>query len=102
MNITILSLSQIPSRLFPTVFAICFLLYFNSACLAQPSVEKEADFVQGRREMVEKDLRGRGIKDARVIEAMTLVPRHLFVPERQRAEAYDDHPLPIGKGQTIS
>jgi protein-L-isoaspartate(D-aspartate) O-methyltransferase len=52
--------------------------------------------------MVERDLRGRGIKDERVLAAMNTVPRHLFVPERLRDAAYDDRPLPIGDGQTIS
>ena len=45
---------------------------------------------------------GRGITNARVLAAMGKVPRHEFVPERLRAQAYDDHPLPIGYGQTIS
>lgn len=52
--------------------------------------------------MIERDLKGRGITDPRVLAAMEVVPRHLFVPERQRAAAYDDRPLPIGEGQTIS
>jgi protein-L-isoaspartate(D-aspartate) O-methyltransferase len=52
--------------------------------------------------MVEKDLRARGIKDSRVLQAMNRVPRHLFVDDRQRALAYEDRPLPIGEGQTIS
>jgi len=45
---------------------------------------------------------GRGLTNARVLAALGRVPRHEFVPERLRAEAYDDHPLPIGHGQTIS
>jgi protein-L-isoaspartate(D-aspartate) O-methyltransferase len=52
--------------------------------------------------MIERDLKGRGIKERRVLAAMEAVPRHLFVPEAQRAAAYDDRPLPIGSGQTIS
>ncbi len=52
--------------------------------------------------MVERDIKGRGVKDPRVLAAMEAVPRHLFVPEAQRAAAYDDRPLPIGAGQTIS
>ena len=52
--------------------------------------------------MIERDLKRRGITDPRVLAAMEAVPRHLFVPERQRAAAYDDRPLPIGEGQTIS
>ena len=52
--------------------------------------------------MVEEQLRRRGISDQRVLDAMARVPRHLFVPEAERDEAYGDHPLPIGHGQTIS
>jgi protein-L-isoaspartate(D-aspartate) O-methyltransferase len=52
--------------------------------------------------MVERDLKGRGIKDPRVLAAMAAIPRHEFVPEKQRAAAYEDRPLPIGAGQTIS
>src|SRR2546427_2089746 len=53
-------------------------------------------------EMIEKQLRGRGINDAAVLAAMASVPRHEFVPEEVRSHAYDDLPLPIGGGQTIS
>lgn len=52
--------------------------------------------------MVDEQLRARGIRDARVLDAMARVPRHLFVPEGARTEAYGDYPLPIGHGQTIS
>lgn len=52
--------------------------------------------------MVEVDIRGRGIRDEQVLRAMRKVPRHLFVPERFRENAYEDHPIPIGEGQTIS
>jgi protein-L-isoaspartate(D-aspartate) O-methyltransferase len=62
-----------------------------------------ADPYQAKRSaMIETDLKGRGIKDARVLKVMAEVPRHLFVGERQRDQAYADHPLPIGEGQTIS
>jgi protein-L-isoaspartate(D-aspartate) O-methyltransferase len=52
--------------------------------------------------MVDSQLRDRGISDSRVLAAMLRVPRHEFVPEPYRAHAYEDHPLPIGDGQTIS
>lgn len=52
--------------------------------------------------MVARQLRARGIRDERVLEAMSRVPRHEFVRCENRDEAYDDHPLPIGEGQTIS
>lgn len=55
-----------------------------------------------REEMIEKQLRRRGIQDAAVLAAMAAVPRHEFVSEDVRAHAYDDLPLPIGSGQTIS
>lgn len=55
-----------------------------------------------RREMVAHDLRERGIRDTRVLTVMGEVPRHLFVDKRYRDQAYADHPLPIGEGQTIS
>ena len=55
-----------------------------------------------RQRMVDDDLRGRGIADERVLQAMLRLPRHEFVPEAYRSQAYEDHPLPIGEGQTIS
>ena len=55
-----------------------------------------------RERMVRVQLAARGIHDRRVLEAMLDVPRHEFVPEALRDRAYEDHPLPIGAGQTIS
>ncbi len=52
--------------------------------------------------MVEEQIARRGVRDARVLAAMAAVPRHLFVPEALRDRAYEDGPLPIGEGQTIS
>lgn len=52
--------------------------------------------------MVSRQLRGRGIRDQRVLQAMLEVPRHEFVAPEFRHQAYDDRPLPIGAGQTIS
>lgn len=60
------------------------------------------EFAQQRQEMIEKQLRRRGVTDARVLAAMAVVPRHQFVPEELRSRAYEDLPLPIGAGQTIS
>lgn len=59
-------------------------------------------FTSARLEMIETQLRARGILDPRVLDAMSRVPRHEFVPLARRAEAYQDHPLPIGESQTIS
>lgn len=55
-----------------------------------------------RERMIESDIVGRGITDANVIDAMRRVPREEFVRKEQRRQAYDDAPLPIARGQTIS
>lgn len=54
------------------------------------------------RAMIERQLRGRGIRDQGVLRVMSAVPREKFVPKELRNSAYDDRPLPIGYGQTIS
>ena len=64
--------------------------------------EKEDRFLFARWGMVERDLKGKGIKDERVLGAMGQVPREEFVPEKYQGQAYADCPLPIGMGQTIS
>lgn len=55
-----------------------------------------------REDMVEFQIRSRGVRDERVLAAMRKVPRHVFVPENWERAAYEDRPLPIGEGQTIS
>ena len=59
-------------------------------------------FAEQRRTMVDKQIRGRNISNEAVLSAMLAVPRHLFVPADYLNQAYEDHPLPIGYGQTIS
>ena len=63
---------------------------------SEPTLETQ------RQQMVRVQLAERGIRDQRVLAAMGAVPRHEFVPEDARARAYEDHPLAIGEGQTIS
>ena len=58
--------------------------------------------IAARRKMVERDLKGRDITDPKVLEIMGRVPRQLFVDSSLASQAYADHPLPIGEGQTIS
>jgi len=70
--------------------------------LAMAAPSADDPFRSARRNMVENDLRARGIRDARVLKVMAEVPRHLFVTPRLRDRAYSDHPLPIEEGQTIS
>ena len=59
-------------------------------------------YAKQRRRMVESQIRARGIREPRVLKAMETVPRHLFVNEALRDQAYNDSPLPIDGGQTIS
>lgn len=63
---------------------------------------EEERYAEARHQMVERQLRRRGIVDESVLRAMAEVPRHRFVDEAYRERAYDDYPLPIGAGQTIS
>jgi protein-L-isoaspartate(D-aspartate) O-methyltransferase len=68
-----------------------------------PAPESEGDSRARERErMVREQIEARGVKDPKTLEAMRSVPRHLFVPPEMARQAYDDHPLPIGHGQTIS
>lgn len=62
----------------------------------------ENDFARARQNMVNNQIQARGVSDERVLEAMRKVPRHSFVPENLQHRAYQDEPLPIGHGQTIS
>ena len=64
--------------------------------------KSELDYESLRHRMVEHQLRRRGIKDERVLKVMSEIPRHLFVPENSRVSSYEDYPLPVGEGQTIS
>lgn len=84
-------------------FLIFLILIFVNVIAFSADIAMSADvFEKRRQEMVEKDIKARGIKDQRVLDAMLTVPRHLFVDENQRNKSYNDHPLPIGEGQTIS
>jgi protein-L-isoaspartate(D-aspartate) O-methyltransferase len=84
----------------PISALICYLgTMVPTPALAQGN---PAEMAKRRREMVEAQIRSRGISDGRVLAAMGDVPRHLFVPDALRAQAYEDYPLPIGSQQTIS
>jgi protein-L-isoaspartate(D-aspartate) O-methyltransferase len=67
-----------------------------------PAQTPAPDFATARQRMVDTQLRPEGIRSDAVLKAMAEVPRHLFVPQELRDRAYDDTPLPIGLGQTIS
>ncbi len=66
------------------------------------SVQDSDAYVKKRKRMVAEQLAGRDITDRKVLEAMAQVPRHLFVSPAYRGQAYEDYPLPIDEGQTIS
>ena len=67
------------------------------------AAHSQPDPYEARRlQMVKHDIEARGVKDALVLKAMRKVQRHLFVEEALWPKAYNDHPLPIGDGQTIS
>ncbi len=66
------------------------------------SPEVTDPFTEERENMVRKQIEARGIQNHAVLQAMRKVPRHLFLPENYRNMAYDDMPLPIGEGKTIS
>ncbi len=75
----------------------------NAISVGEQQVELNQDeYSKERRDMVEKQIRARGVTDDKVLKAMRKVPRHLFVPDAQRKYAYADTPLPIGLNQTIS
>ncbi|MGD2062453.1 MAG: protein-L-isoaspartate(D-aspartate) O-methyltransferase [Nitrospirota bacterium] len=81
-----------------TVLVAVLLIGVGRASLATEDTGRAAD----RMEMVAEQIVRRGVDEPRVLAALRAVPRHRFVPERLRAAAYDDNPLPIGYGQTIS
>jgi protein-L-isoaspartate(D-aspartate) O-methyltransferase len=84
-----------------TAAIVAAFCYFGSVSAVAQSAGN-AGQAKLRREMVEAQIRARGISDGKVLSAMGDVPRHLFVPEGLREQAYDDNPLPIGAEQTIS
>lgn len=101
MSTTILSLN--PNRK-PSLLATLLSFFLPALALVDAAqVERNKDqFVRARRAMIERDLMTRGIRDARVLVAMGSIERELFVPEKLRSLAYEDRPLSIGEGQTIS
>jgi protein-L-isoaspartate(D-aspartate) O-methyltransferase len=86
-------------RFLPYVTLGLFILTMYNPAVAQPQPDP---FEARRLQMVEQDIEARGVKDALVLKAMRKVQRHLFVEQSLWPKAYNDHPLPIGDGQTIS
>lgn len=92
--------AQIDARLQAGIFIIP-LLWMLLLFLPMENMNAQ-DYQEEREEMVQSQLRARGVKSGRVLDAMRTVPRHLFVPEKVASLAYSDRPLAIGHEQTIS
>jgi len=98
------------ARAWSFALAALLILYGVSPCCTDPLVRQAArpaasspdEFQEARERMVREQIEARGVQDARVLEAMRKVLRHLFVPPAEQGYAYVDSPLPIGYGQTIS
>jgi protein-L-isoaspartate(D-aspartate) O-methyltransferase len=87
----------------PFFWLILMALPWPSRCSGAPEPNLQQDpFDAARREMVSEQIAARGIKDPNVLRALRQVPRHLFVPVDEQRHAYEDRPLTIGYGQTIS
>ncbi len=104
MNIALVSL---------TLLSCCFLVIYLPGCVEEKSLHSPKILLENlstdieqfeieRKQMVESQIRGRGIQDERVLAAMSQMPRHQFVNAPWKDLAYGDHPLPIGHQQTIS
>lgn len=103
------------SVVFIRLFLFCLLL--SPGCVADKAPDSDGEqkpksdlaatpteeqFTKQRQRMVERQIRARGIRDQAVLEALRKTPRHRFVPETYKHLSYEDHPLPIGRDQTIS
>ena len=83
------------------LIALLIIMVYPSFLIGQVQ-EDTPRYRQAREKMVLSQIRSRGISDNKVLKAMSEVLRHRFVPEELASQAYTDHPLPIGEGQTIS
>jgi protein-L-isoaspartate(D-aspartate) O-methyltransferase len=108
MSIIISFLAENPRLIFLASVGCLFCLLITSwpagvnSWSALSREDRQETLAKLRRQMVERDLRGRGIKDPRLLKVLGSLPRHRFVPEELWPAAYEDRPLPIGSGQTIS
>jgi protein-L-isoaspartate(D-aspartate) O-methyltransferase len=94
---------SMPRSLFRSLYTVAALAVLSGSAAAQRLPDDaNARFRARRLAMVERHIAGEGIKDSATLRAMREVPRHELVPAELRDEAYENHPLPIGFGQTIS
>lgn len=97
-----LKLSTIPCWVggWTVKFAFFCLAFFS--CSKAHGLGTEDPYCAKRESMVKTQIESRGVRDSRVLDALRKVPRHEFVPEFEKRRAYEDYPIPIGEGQTIS
>ncbi|MFH2066140.1 MAG: protein-L-isoaspartate(D-aspartate) O-methyltransferase [Pseudomonadota bacterium] len=88
------------AKQFWIIICLCVYSFCSVCCVA--SEPKEEEYTRLRHEMVKNQIESRGISHPRVLDALKTVPRHRFVPGKNRNLAYNDYPLPIGEEQTIS
>lgn len=93
-------LSGIRHHKFSNLFLLLLISMYSGNCTSQDTPKN--DYKMERIKMVDSQIAARGVKNEKVLAAMKSVPRHLFVPVESQSEAYEDHPLSIGEGQTIS
>ncbi|RXG65901.1 protein-L-isoaspartate O-methyltransferase, partial [Candidatus Atribacteria bacterium 1244-E10-H5-B2] len=87
----------------PFVFILLiFIIFLLISMYEHDKIDEIDDYIEKRQSMVLNQLRSRDILDSKVLQAMLTVPRHQFVDEHIRESAYNDYPLSIGEGQTIS
>lgn len=87
----------------PLVFILLiFIIFLLISMYEHDKIDEIDDYIEKRQSMVLNQLRSRDILDSKVLQAMLTVPRHQFVDEHIRESAYNDYPLSIGEGQTIS
>ncbi len=88
------------SAVFTVLWVLPLFVVFS--CSAQDKRATPRSYQDMRNDMVKRQITARGVKDSMVIRAMETVPRHMFVPEKEKSKAYRDEPRSIGSGQTIS
>jgi protein-L-isoaspartate(D-aspartate) O-methyltransferase len=85
-----------------TIWGSCLALFFFTSDSSYSQDIQGDKYFYYRKTMVENQIKDRGVSNEKVLDALMKVPRHKFVPAEYRSYAYDDTPLPIGYGQTIS
>jgi len=91
---------RMKNNIFLTILAGCAV--FMTGCESSGNSNASDEYTRMRINMIERQIKARGVSDKTVLDAMMKVERHLFVPKELEARAYADYPLPIGEDQTIS